>query len=73
MIKNEDKGYIVSFRDVNGVYRSINENTAVNFYKDVPKNDYQVLLSTNEQYQVDKETWMKLYDWTVWGHRNGKQ
>ena len=71
MLKNEDKGYIVSFKDVNGVYRVINENTAINLYKDEKNNEYEVLLSTNEKYHVDRETWLKLYDWTVWGHKNG--
>lgn len=69
MLKNEDKGYIVSFRDKQGAYHTINENTPVNFYKDVAKDDYQVLLGTGENYNVDHDTWTKLYDFTVWGVR----
>ena len=40
-------------------------------YKDVAKNDYRIILDDVEC-RVDRETWLKLYDWTVWGHKNGK-
>ena len=67
-VLNETTLYFIT---LDNEVKHINRDVKDLGYKDVAKNDYRIILDDVEC-RVDRETWLKLYDWTVWGHKNGK-